>query len=266
MSQLNRAYFAISNSPGTAGNLTVAAAVSGPYRTLGAAHDGMSFDVSIVDGSAWEVRTGCVYTHGTTTLTRGSLEDSSSGSAINLTSAAVVMVTSTAGAINAASAVLTQADRSASYGFYVEANGTNTQTVTDATWVALHGGTGGVLKTVEYNVGSVWSADSNGRATLPAGRWLLGGCVTMSSMVTGQRLFAAISKNGSVSPAPHRLLARSGPMASNNLVGISGSVIVESDGDDYFRLETFVDGSGTHATAGTAGYTYFWGQYLGPVL
>lgn len=90
---VNRALFGVASAPGT-GNIAVGAAVSGPYRTLGAAQDGMTFDVAITDGNAWEVRTGCVYTHGTTTLTRGTLEDSSTGSAISLSASAQVMVTS----------------------------------------------------------------------------------------------------------------------------------------------------------------------------
>lgn len=90
---VNRALFGVAAAPGT-GNISVGAAVAGPYRTLGAAQDGMTFDVAITDGSAWEVRTGCVYTHGTTTLTRGTLEDSSTGSAISLSASAQVMVTS----------------------------------------------------------------------------------------------------------------------------------------------------------------------------
>lgn len=90
---VNRALFGVASAPGT-GNISVGAAVAGPYRTLGAAQDGMTFDVAITDGNAWEVRTGCVYTHGTTTLTRGTLEDSSTGSAISLSASAQVMVTS----------------------------------------------------------------------------------------------------------------------------------------------------------------------------
>ncbi len=89
---INRALFSVASAPGT-GNISVGAAVSGPYRTLGAAHDGKTFDIAITDGNAWEVRTGCTYTHGTTTLTRGTLEDSSTGSAISLSASAQVMVT-----------------------------------------------------------------------------------------------------------------------------------------------------------------------------
>lgn len=97
----NRLVTAISNTPGSTGALTIAAAASG-YRTFGAADDGLSFDVSIAEYAgaiviAWEIRTGCVYTHTGTSLARGTLEDSSTGSAIALTSAAVVTVTMSAG-------------------------------------------------------------------------------------------------------------------------------------------------------------------------
>jgi len=92
----NRLVTTISNTPGGAGALTISTAQSG-YRTFTAADDGLSFDVSIVDGTAWEIRTGCVYTHAGTSLSRGTLEDSSTGSAITLTSAAVVTDSLTAG-------------------------------------------------------------------------------------------------------------------------------------------------------------------------
>lgn len=92
----NRVYFTISNTPGTSGNFACSAAVSG-YRSLGAADNGKSFDVFATDGTAWEVRTDCVYTHSTATLTRGTLEESSTGSAIDLTGSAKVGVTLTEG-------------------------------------------------------------------------------------------------------------------------------------------------------------------------
>lgn len=94
----NRVRAAIGNAPGLAGALTLGAAAAG-YRTLGASDDGLSFDVLLTDatlGDAWEVRTGCTYTHAGTTLARGTLEDSSTGAAIALTSSTVVTVTATA--------------------------------------------------------------------------------------------------------------------------------------------------------------------------
>ena len=74
------------------GAFTVGPAQSG-YVTFSAGDDGLAFDVSVVEGTAWEVRTGCVYTHSGTTLSRGTLESSSTGSAIAFTAAAVLTVT-----------------------------------------------------------------------------------------------------------------------------------------------------------------------------
>lgn len=105
----NRVYFTLSGAPGTAGNFACSAAVSG-YRSLGAADNGQSFDVFVTDGTAWEVRTDCVYTHSTATLTRGTLEESSTGSAIDLTAAAKVGVTLTEGRSSAIQRVTQQLD------------------------------------------------------------------------------------------------------------------------------------------------------------
>lgn len=97
MTRKNLAYFAISNSPGTSGNLTVSTAVDALHVTLGASDDGGVFSTRIFEaGVGSEIRSGCTYTHGTTTLTRGTLESSTSGSALNFTSAAKVQVVSSA--------------------------------------------------------------------------------------------------------------------------------------------------------------------------
>lgn len=93
--QLNRRWFNVGSAPGT-GNVAVSTALSG-YATLGAANDGQTFDgVTFLDGTNWEVRNGCVYTHGTTTLSRGTLEESSTGSAVSLSSATTVMLATSA--------------------------------------------------------------------------------------------------------------------------------------------------------------------------
>ncbi len=92
---INRLRCSITNTPGTSGNVVVGAAPAG-RRTFSAADDGKSFEPTFSEGNAWEVRTGCVYTHSTTTLTRGTLVDSSTGSAIALTSAAIVALHVTA--------------------------------------------------------------------------------------------------------------------------------------------------------------------------
>ena len=72
------------------GAFTVDAASSGS-RTFGAGDDGLTFDgITITEGATWERRDGCVYTHSGTSLARGTLMDSSTGSAITFTAAAIV--------------------------------------------------------------------------------------------------------------------------------------------------------------------------------
>lgn len=82
----------ITNTPGASGALVLGAAQSG-YMTWGAADDGLPFTVVIKDSSGTESRTGCVYTHSTRTLSAGAFDDSTTGSPIAFTSAAVVAAT-----------------------------------------------------------------------------------------------------------------------------------------------------------------------------
>lgn len=82
------------------GAFTISTASSG-CRTFGSGDDGKTFDgITIKEGTAWEVRDGCVYTHSGTSLSRGTLQDSSTGSAIAFTSAAVVSQAPSAGLAN----------------------------------------------------------------------------------------------------------------------------------------------------------------------
>lgn len=77
------------------GAFTVSTASSG-YVTFAAGDDAKVFDIVAVEGTAWEVRTGCTYTHSGTSLSRGTLENSSTGSAIAFTTAATLTVTPSA--------------------------------------------------------------------------------------------------------------------------------------------------------------------------
>lgn len=87
----NRVQMTVSGTPGT-GTITLGSASSG-YRTFASAYGAnATVDVLIVDGTAWEVARGCTYTNSGTTLSRGTLESSSTGSAVAFTSAAIVSV------------------------------------------------------------------------------------------------------------------------------------------------------------------------------
>jgi hypothetical protein len=83
------------NFPGTAGDITVGSAAVG-HQAFAAAHDGKFFSVVIEQGNDREWSTGCLYTHGTTTLSRGGFEASTTGTPLNLAAGAVVRVTMTA--------------------------------------------------------------------------------------------------------------------------------------------------------------------------
>ena len=95
ISHANNVSMTVSGTPGT-GTITLGSASSGA-RSFASAYGGnATVDVFITDGTAWEVARNCTYTHSGTTLSRGTLESSSTGSAISLTSAAVVCVAATA--------------------------------------------------------------------------------------------------------------------------------------------------------------------------
>lgn len=77
---------AVSNTPGTAGAFTLSTAETG-YLGLVAGDNTKAFDILAIEGTAWEVRRDCVYTSTGTSLARGTLVTSSTGSAISFTAA-----------------------------------------------------------------------------------------------------------------------------------------------------------------------------------
>lgn len=77
-------------SAGGTGALTLGAAASG-YAAFGSGDNGKLFPYSIVDGTAWETGLG-TYTHAGTSFARTSRTASSTGSALNVTTSAFVMV------------------------------------------------------------------------------------------------------------------------------------------------------------------------------
>ena len=84
----------VAAAPGT-GPVTVGAAVTG-FLALGAADTGKTFTVLFQDGDNKEVATNCLYTHSTLSLTRGTFENSTTGSALTLSDATNFAVTTSA--------------------------------------------------------------------------------------------------------------------------------------------------------------------------
>lgn len=101
----NRVKMTVSGTPGT-GTVTLNAASSGHQSFATAYGANATVDVLFEDGTEWEVARNCTYTHSGTTVTRGTLEESSTGSAIGLTSAATASVIATAGNGNLIEALL----------------------------------------------------------------------------------------------------------------------------------------------------------------
>lgn len=94
-SHKNRVGMTVTGTPGT-GTITLNAAETG-YQSFATAYGAnANVDVLIEEGSAWEIARDCTYTHSGTTLSRGTLEASSTGSALSLTSAAKVYVVNSA--------------------------------------------------------------------------------------------------------------------------------------------------------------------------
>ncbi len=82
-------------SSGT-GDITLNAASSG-FRSFATAYGAnATVDILITEGTAWEIARNCTYTHSGTTVSRGTLENSSTGSAVAFTADAVVSVIATA--------------------------------------------------------------------------------------------------------------------------------------------------------------------------
>lgn len=75
---------------GGLGAFTVGVAVPG-YRTFTSIENGESFNITIVEGANWEVRTGCIYTHSTKNLTRGTLESSRDGVPVAFTNSCTLI-------------------------------------------------------------------------------------------------------------------------------------------------------------------------------
>jgi len=91
----NRVGSTVSGTPGT-GTITLGSA-SPKYQSFSTAYGANAVvDILIVDSNNWEIDRDCTFTLSGTTVTRGTLEASSTGSRLSLTSSAIVYVVHTA--------------------------------------------------------------------------------------------------------------------------------------------------------------------------
>lgn len=257
----NRVNFAVASAPGTLGDLVVGTPLA-TYMAPGPELDTVAIDGVLISepGVGWELRNGGVYTHATTTLGRGAIEQSSEAgnAAVNFTSAATV-------AFVVPASIGQHLMQMLYGGFRVTNDGTNQQAVVDGSWQVLHGGAGGCLLSTTYNPQGWWSADVAGKfQPAVAGRYLVGGSVSIDSVTNTQRCNLGLRRNGN--DADILQLARE-INGTTNKAGGAGSVVVPFDGTtDYVQLVVFLDGAGSHNTSANLGFCYLFAEYLGPIL
>lgn len=255
----NRCWFNVAAAPGT-GSVSVGTATSG-YRTLTAADDGLTFDgVTLLDGSAWEIRNGCVYTHGTTTLTRGTLEESSTGSAISLSASTTVMMAMSA-------SWLTSINRLLSHGAARAKGSGSNQTISSlSTFTRL------TCLTEEFDGAGYWDDTLKVYKPTLAGRYLLVGQASISGIDSGKRMILRIGVDTaggsslSGSNAQSFDLFRGYSSTAGGFVGGAGAAVVVANGTASFGLMVWQDSSITAVVDATANLCNFHAVYLGPTV
>jgi len=96
----NRVQMTVTSVDGVTGELTLGSATTG-YQSFSSAYGAdATVDILITEGTDWEVDRNCAYDHTNSEVSRGTLEASSSGSAVSFTSAAIVSVIATAASGN----------------------------------------------------------------------------------------------------------------------------------------------------------------------
>ena len=229
------------------GTITLGSAESG-YRGFSAGDDGKYFDVVIEDGTAWEVARECLYTHSGTTLTRGTLEDSSTGSAISLSGSAKVYVTETA--------FRTHSAVNGGY-IFVQNDGSTSQSMTGSAWNRLRGNadspSNGPFITEVVDERGWWDASIARFQPTIAGKYLIniGVVVTHSGTASAAGTYtvaAAIYKNGSgLARGPRAEFGSTAAGLANLSLGSAASAIVEMNGStDYVEPYVFVASPAGH--------------------
>lgn len=260
----NNVSMTVSGTPGT-GTITLGSASSGSQSFATAYGANATVDVRITDGTAWEVARNCTYTHSGTTLTRGTLEESSTGSAISLTSSAVVSVVMAAEKGNTLERLIV-----GGFSAYGDASTQITLGTASTTLVSS------AAKTVVYDTDSAFNSTTGIWFPSKAGLYTIYGSAiaTGGSFGDGQTLavYCEHSTDGSTwsDVAKRALLWRGISGASNVSIGGSGSYIVSVNGStDRFRLSCYYSGSsGAVYVPGSAANTdwiRFSAKYIGEI-
>lgn len=244
------------------GTLTLGSAVA-DYLAFEAGDDGLTFTVTITEtGVGQEVNTGCTYTHSGTTLTRGTLEKSTTGAAIAFSSAAIVSVVASAAWGN-------NVDRLLKYGAARAKGtgvGTNQVLSSTSTFTRI------TCLTEEYDEAGFW--DNTNKIYVPtlAGRYLIVGQASIDLVDSGKRMILRVG----IDPAGGTSLSSSNAQSfdlfrgyssvASGFVGGTGSAIVVADGTLSIGLLAWQDSSTSAVVNAQENLCNFSAVYLGPAV
>lgn len=220
----NRVGNAVSGTPGT-GPITLGSAETAHQSFAAAYAANANVDILIEDGNAWEVARDCTYTHTGTTLSRGTLEASSTGSALSLSSAAKVFVVDSAARLQA------QISRPA---LVVTGQGAATQSLSAATWTKISTALNSVA-TIDTIGG--WDGANKRYTPNVAGNYLCIGQLRVFGTASASFILCGLAKNGTREMEGARIT----PVGTTDQESAPAIVIVELNGStDYIELQGYI--------------------------
>ena len=124
---------------------------------------------------------------------------------------------------------------------WVQTDGTS-QSISNATFTALHGGTGGVLRTTHFDANSDWTASTGRFTPSVAGVYRFTAYAVAAGLNSGKRIIATVMKNGSSRGDMFRQYSA----ATDGYPGGSGVIYWDMNGStDYIELQAYQDSGGT---------------------
>lgn len=240
------------------GTITLGSAESG-YQSFSAAYGAdANVDILIEDGTAWEIARDCTYTHSGTTLTRGTLEASSTGSAISLSGSAKVYVVDSAGRVN------TLNDLADNAVFLAIGSGTNQNLSSTSTFTHV------TCLSESFDKSGYYDATNNIFKPTKAGLYLIFAACNASNIDDGKRIILRLGVDTaggtslSSSNAQSRDLFRGYSAATSGFVGGTGATIFQADGTASCGLLMWQDSSSSAVVTATNSLITFCAFYLGP--